>query len=128
MGEKPTAIVPGNFPSGAGTLSPSWNGSATTSNPSFVRKAPRSLTKRPGAFKRPSNLQKGDGIATIILVQTDETYEVIDNPDGVIEIAEWESPEVRQTWLKQSMDSGPLSQLMEVLDAPFKAINIRQMP
>jgi hypothetical protein len=25
-------------------------------------------------------------------------YEVIDNPDSLFEIAEWETPEARQTW------------------------------
>ena len=55
-------------------------------------------------------------------------YEVLDNPDVLIKIAEWESPEARQIWLKQSMDSRALSLLIESLGAPFKATNIRQMP
>ena len=33
-------------------------------------------------------------------------YEVLENPDGLVEIAGWESPEARQTWIQQSMDSG----------------------
>jgi len=35
-----------------------------------------------------------------------EFYEVLENPDGLVEIAGWESPEMRQTWIQQSMDSG----------------------
>ena len=54
------------------------------------------------------------------------TYEVIDNPDSVIEIAEWESPEARQTWLEQSMDSGVMNRLVETLGVPFKAVTIRR--
>jgi quinol monooxygenase YgiN len=54
-------------------------------------------------------------------------YEVIDNPDSVIEIAEWESPEARQTWLEQSIDSGVMNRLVETLGVPFKAITIRQI-
>ena len=54
-------------------------------------------------------------------------YEVIDNPDSLIEIAEWESPEARQTWLEQSMVTGSLSNLMGTLGVPFKAITVRKM-
>ena len=54
-------------------------------------------------------------------------YEVIDNPDSLIEIAEWESPEARQIWLEQSMVTGSLSNLMGTLGVPFKAITIRKV-
>lgn len=54
-------------------------------------------------------------------------YEVIDNPDSLIEIAEWESPEARQTWLEQSMATGSLNSLMGTLGIPFKAITVRQL-
>jgi heme-degrading monooxygenase HmoA len=54
-------------------------------------------------------------------------YEVIDNPDSLIEIAEWESPEARQTWLEQSMVTGSLSSLMGTLGVPFKAITVREI-
>lgn len=54
-------------------------------------------------------------------------YEVIDNPDSLIEIAEWESPEARQKWLEQSMVTGSLSSLMGTLGVPFKAITVRKM-
>jgi len=54
-------------------------------------------------------------------------YEVIDNPDSLIEIAEWESPEARQTWLEQSMVTGSLNNLMGKLGVPFKAITVREM-
>ena len=54
-------------------------------------------------------------------------YEVIDNPDSLIEIAEWETPEARQTWLEQSMVTGSLNNLMGKLGVPFKAITVRKL-
>lgn len=54
-------------------------------------------------------------------------YEVLDNPDKLVEIAEWTSPEGRQIWLDQSVKTGVLKPLFEILDAPFKALNVRQM-
>jgi quinol monooxygenase YgiN len=54
-------------------------------------------------------------------------YEVIDNPDSLIEIEEWESPEARQTWLEKSMASGIFSKLISTLGVPFKAITVREI-
>lgn len=54
-------------------------------------------------------------------------YEVLEDPDGLVEIAEWESPEARQTWLDQIMESGDLGPLKEILGTLFKATNVRQI-
>ncbi|MDL1911877.1 antibiotic biosynthesis monooxygenase [Chloroflexi bacterium CFX6] len=54
-------------------------------------------------------------------------YEIIDDPDSLIEIAEWESPEARQRWLERSMKTGALNRLTLRLGAPFKAITIREI-
>jgi len=54
-------------------------------------------------------------------------YEIIDNPDSLIEIAEWDSPQARQTWLEQSMKTGALSRLTLTLGTPFKAITVREL-
>lgn len=54
-------------------------------------------------------------------------YEVIDDPDSVIEISEWDTAETRQAWLEQSMESGVMNRLIETLGVPFKAITIRQI-
>ncbi len=54
-------------------------------------------------------------------------YEVLEDPDRLVEIAEWESPEARQTWLDRIMESGDLGPLMEILRAPFRATNVRQI-
>lgn len=54
-------------------------------------------------------------------------YEIIDNPDSLIEIAEWETPEARQHWLEQSMKTGALNRLTLLLGAPFKAITVKKL-
>lgn len=54
-------------------------------------------------------------------------YEVIDDPDSLIEIAEWETPEARQTWLEKATGTGVLSRLVGTLGEPFKAITIQQL-
>jgi quinol monooxygenase YgiN len=55
------------------------------------------------------------------------SYEVIDNPDSLIEIAEWETAEARQAWLEKSMETGALNHLVGTLGIPFKAITIREL-
>jgi len=54
-------------------------------------------------------------------------YEIIDNPDSLIEIAEWESPEARQSWLEQNMKTGALNRMTLMLSAPYKAITIKEL-
>jgi quinol monooxygenase YgiN len=54
-------------------------------------------------------------------------YEVLDNPDIVVEIADWESAEVRAAAMQQAMDSGAYAPLGELLAAPFRATVISQL-
>ncbi len=54
-------------------------------------------------------------------------YEVLDNPDIVVEIADWESAEVRAAAMQQAMASGAYASLGELLAAPFRATVIRQL-
>ena len=54
-------------------------------------------------------------------------YEVLDNPDTVVEIAEWKSAEVRAAAMQQAMDSGAYAPLGELLAAPFRATVIQQL-
>jgi len=54
-------------------------------------------------------------------------YEVLDNPDIVVEIAEWETAEVRAAAMQQAMDSGAYAPLGELLAAPFRATVIQQL-
>lgn len=49
-------------------------------------------------------------------------YEVLDNPDIVVEIADWESA------VQAAMASGAYAPLGELLAAPFRATVIRRLP
>jgi quinol monooxygenase YgiN len=55
-------------------------------------------------------------------------YEVLDDPDRLIEIAEWESAEARQAHLEESAATGAYGPLLELLAAPFKATVVKQLP
>lgn len=55
-------------------------------------------------------------------------YEVIDNPDILVEIADWTSAEVRAAAMQQAMTDGAYAPLEELLAAPFRATVIRQLP
>lgn len=55
-------------------------------------------------------------------------YEVIDNPDILVEIADWASAEVRAAAMQQAMVNGAYAPLEELLAAPFRATVIRQLP
>jgi quinol monooxygenase YgiN len=55
-------------------------------------------------------------------------YEVLDNPDIVVEVADWESTEVRAAALQKALSSGAYDPLSELLAAPFRATVISQLP
>jgi quinol monooxygenase YgiN len=55
-------------------------------------------------------------------------YEVLDNPDVLIEIADWESAEARAAHMQESAATGAYEPLSEMLAAPFRATVIRQVP
>jgi quinol monooxygenase YgiN len=55
-------------------------------------------------------------------------YEVLDNPDILIEIADWESAEARQAHMQEAAATGAYAPLSEMLAAPFRATVIRQLP
>jgi quinol monooxygenase YgiN len=54
-------------------------------------------------------------------------YAVLDNPDILVEIADWESAEARAAHMQAAMDSGVYAPLSELLAAPFTATVISQM-
>jgi quinol monooxygenase YgiN len=54
-------------------------------------------------------------------------YEVPDEPDMLIEIAEWESAEVRQAHMEESAATGAYAPLIEVLAGPIRATVIRRL-
>jgi quinol monooxygenase YgiN len=55
-------------------------------------------------------------------------YEVLDNPDMLIEIAEWESAEARAAHMEEAAATDAYEPLLEMLAAPFRATVIRQLP
>ena len=55
-------------------------------------------------------------------------YEVLDDPDRLIEIAEWESVEAREKHMRASAAAGTYAPLVELLAAPFRATVIREVP
>ena len=55
-------------------------------------------------------------------------YEVLDSPDMLIEIAEWESAEARVAHMEASAATGAYAPLLEMLAAPFRATVIKQLP
>ena len=55
-------------------------------------------------------------------------YEVPDNPDMLVEIAEWESAEARLAHMEEAAATGAYAPLLEMLAAPFRATVIRPLP
>lgn len=55
-------------------------------------------------------------------------YEVLDNPDILVEIADWESAEARLEHMQEAVASGIYAPLAELLAAPFRAVVIQQLP
>jgi len=55
-------------------------------------------------------------------------YEVIDNPNILVETADWVSAEVGAAAMQQALTSGAYEQLEELLAAPYRATVIRQLP
>jgi len=55
-------------------------------------------------------------------------YEVLDNPDILVEIADWESAEARVAHMQEAAATDVYAPLVEMLAAPFRATVIRQLP
>jgi quinol monooxygenase YgiN len=55
-------------------------------------------------------------------------YEVVDNPNILVEIADWASAEMRAVAMQQALTDGAYAPLEELLAAPFRATVIRQLP
>jgi quinol monooxygenase YgiN len=54
-------------------------------------------------------------------------YEVLDNPDMLVEIADWESAEARVAHMQESAATGAYAPLLEMLAAPFRATVVKQL-
>jgi quinol monooxygenase YgiN len=55
-------------------------------------------------------------------------YEVLDNPDALVEIADWESAGARVAHMEESAATGAYAPLIEMLATPFRATVIRELP
>ena len=54
-------------------------------------------------------------------------YEVLDNSNILVEIADWASAEVRAAAMQEALASGAYAPLEELLAVPFRATVIRQL-
>jgi quinol monooxygenase YgiN len=55
-------------------------------------------------------------------------YESLDDPDLLIDIADWETPEARTEHLEKSMAAGAYAPAIELLAGPFRVTVIRKLP
>jgi quinol monooxygenase YgiN len=54
-------------------------------------------------------------------------YEVLGNPDALVEIADWESAAARDAHMQEAAATGAYAPLLELLAAPFRATVISQL-
>ena len=54
-------------------------------------------------------------------------HEVVDNPDALVEIAEWDSAEEQAAAVEQAMASGLYAPVIELVAAPFRVTRITQL-
>ena len=55
-------------------------------------------------------------------------YEVLDDPDTLVEIADWESAEARMAHMEEAAATGVYAPLAELLAAPFRVTVLTQVP
>ena len=53
---------------------------------------------------------------------------MLDDPDILVEIADWESAEARMEHMAEAAATGAYAPLTELLAAPFRVTVIRQLP
>lgn len=53
-------------------------------------------------------------------------YEVLDSPDGHVEIADWDSADAQEAAVQQAMAAGVYAPVVELVAAPFRATRIGQ--
>jgi quinol monooxygenase YgiN len=54
-------------------------------------------------------------------------YEVLDNPDMLVEIADWESAAARAAHMQEAAATGAYAPLLDLLTAPFRVTVLRQL-
>ena len=56
-----------------------------------------------------------------------ERYEVMDDPEKLIEIVEWETREARQAWLESATESGLLNHVVATLKNSYTAVTVSRL-
>lgn len=56
-----------------------------------------------------------------------ELYEVLGNPDGLVEIADWESTEARGALMEDAAAMEAMAPIFELLAAPFRATVVSRL-
>jgi quinol monooxygenase YgiN len=54
-------------------------------------------------------------------------YEVLDNPDMLVEIADWESAQARAAHMQEAASTGAYAPVLELLAAPIRATVVRPL-
>ena len=54
-------------------------------------------------------------------------YEMLENPDMLVEIADWESAEARDAHMREAAATGAYAPLLELLAAPFRVMVLSQL-
>ena len=54
-------------------------------------------------------------------------HEVVDSPDGLVEIAQWDSAKVQAAAVEQAMASGLYAPVLELVAAPFRVTRITEL-
>ena len=55
-------------------------------------------------------------------------HEVLDDPDVLVEIADWDSAEARDAHLQEAAATGAFAPLVELLAEPVRAIVLAELP
>lgn len=55
-------------------------------------------------------------------------YGVLDDPDVLVEIADWESAKAREAHMREAAATGAYAPLLELLAVPFRVTVISQLP
>jgi hypothetical protein len=53
-------------------------------------------------------------------------YDALDSPDGLVEIADWDSAETQGAAVQQAMTAGVYAPVAELVAAPFRATRISE--
>jgi quinol monooxygenase YgiN len=55
-------------------------------------------------------------------------YEQLDDPDMLVEIADWESAKARDAHMQEAAAAGTYAPLVELLAEPFRVTVLKQLP